>query len=164
MNIKRAFLAAVAVLMMPGLVMAQASNNTFSTIISDPMAGSPDMTITCDGGIPLTQTGAVGTTFTVTQLNTGTVCNVDLAGDLNSGYELDYFKCENGAGDTPAPVTDTGCEFTVETGTDAWSAQVWVTSAPVKYSVAVGWVIDPDLADGGIGGDAEVQMSCSGAA
>jgi hypothetical protein len=154
MNIKRAFLTAAAVLMVPGFAMAQ-STVTFSTLISDVAGGSPELTITCNGGVPLSQSGAMGTTFTVTLLNIGDVCSVDLTGDLAAGYEVDYFACVPGG-----TVTDTGCDFTMDDANATWQTQVWVQASPADFYVDVTWEISDD-ADEGTGDGTMLDVTCT---
>ena len=153
MNIKRAFLAAVAVLVVPSLAMAQ-STVTFSTLISDTDAGAPDMSLVCNGGLPLNQTAPIGTTFTVTEISVGDVCTVDLAGSLTDGYEVDYFVCTNGG-----TVTDTGCSFTMGDTADTFQTQVWVAESPADFNVMVDWEISDD-ADLGVGEGAMLSVYC----
>ena len=153
MNIKRAFLAAVAVLMVPGFAMAQ-STVTFSTLISNDLAGAPEMTITCNGGIPLSQSGAIGTTFTVTNIALGNECTVEMTGALNDGYEIDYTACLP-TGD-PRP---TGCFFIMVDGQTDNQTQVWVQESPADFYVDVAWTIS-DEADEGIGDSAMVEVMC----
>jgi hypothetical protein len=154
MNIKRAFLTAAAVLMVPGFAMAQ-STVTFSTLISDVAGGSPEMTITCNGGVPLSQSGAMGTTFTVTLLNIGDVCSVDLTGALADGYEVDYFACVPGG-----TVTATGCDFTMDDANTTWQTQVWVQASPADFYADVTWEIS-DEADEGVGDGTMLDVTCT---
>lgn len=149
MNIKRAFLAAVAVLLVPGYAMAQ-STNTFATSVTAAGggdAGTPSMTITCNGGIPLTQTAPAGTTFSVTELTNGTVCNVGLSSDLDTGWVAGSYTCS-----PSGTASASGCAFTVADGNTAWSTDVSAVPAPFDFEVTFSWDVsddaDPDITAG----------------
>jgi len=142
MNIKRAFLTAVAVLMVPGFAMAQ-SAVTFPTSVMPAEAGNPDLTLTCNGGLPLTQTAPAGVTFTVTDINLGDMCSIVMEGGLDTGWE-----------------TDTVCEFTMAEATE-YPCNIDATLIPVDFNVTVDWDISED-ADPGVGDDAMVEMMCDG--
>jgi hypothetical protein len=158
MNIKRALLAAVAVLMVPGYAMAQ-STNTFATAIVPAEAGTPDMTITCNGGIPLTQTAPAGTTFTVTELQIGTVCTVVMVSDLDADW-MAYSYWQGTDINSITPNATDYCEFTVADGNTAWVCAVEAIPTDFTYEVSVMWDISPE-ADPGIGENAEVSFTCN---
>jgi len=93
MSIKRAFLAATAALMVPGLAMAQVTA-TFPTTVdfSNNATDSVTATVTCNSGNPLTQSADIseagGVTFVVQELdiaNADFTCDVTMDG-LAEGY------------------------------------------------------------------------------
>ena len=135
-------------------------SNTFPTadiVAGGGDAGTPDITITCNAGLPLSQTAPVGTTFTVTQLSAGDVCTVALASDVDDGYEATGYSCPNGT----VLADMAGCEYTMGVASAAWPTTVQVAASPVEFSVDVDWDISED-ADPGIGAGATVEMVCSG--
>ncbi len=87
MNIKRAFLAASAAIMVPGLAMAQLAPTTFPTTIdfSNDFSGSVTATLTCNTGNPLEQSFEIsegaGVDFVIQEL--------DIAGDATCEITLD---------------------------------------------------------------------------
>ena len=134
-------------------------SNTFATSVlaaGGGDAGSPDVTISCNGGLPLSQTAAAGTTFTVTELNVGDVCTIELADDLESGWIADGYL----SGPAGSEVEDTSgaCTFSIGAAT-AWGCIVEAVPAPVDFSVTVDWEISDD-ADPGIGDGAMVAIYC----
>ncbi|MEE4219349.1 MAG: IPTL-CTERM sorting domain-containing protein [Xanthomonadales bacterium] len=133
--------------------------NTFATSVmaaGGGDAGSPDVTISCNGGIPLSQTAAAGTTFTVTELNVGDVCTIELADDLESGWIADGYL----SGPAGSEVEDLSgaCTFNIGAAT-AWGCIVEAVPAPVDFSVTVDWEISAD-ADPGTGDGAMVAIYC----
>jgi hypothetical protein len=131
-------------------------SNTFATAVTPAAAGSPEMTITCNGGLPLNQSGAAGTTFTVTELSVGDECTVGMSTDLESGYMAGSYTC------APSGVASTdGCTFTIEAGVTAWTTTVNAVAIPFDFYVTVDWDISPH-ADPGTGVGTEVVMSCLG--
>ena len=81
MNIKRAFLAAIAVLMMPAYAMAQ---NTFPTSIefTNGGTGSATATLTCNSGVPLQQSFQIsennGVGFVVAGMVATSECSITI--------------------------------------------------------------------------------------
>jgi hypothetical protein len=81
MNIKRAFLAAIAVLMMPAYAMAQ---NTFPTTIefTNGGQGSATATLTCNSGVPLQQSFQIseldGVAFVVAGMVAASDCEITI--------------------------------------------------------------------------------------
>jgi hypothetical protein len=81
MNIKRAFLAAIAVLMMPAVAMAQ---NTFLTGVefTNDGDGTALATITCNSGVPLVQSFTISegnpVGFVVAGIIEGSTCEITL--------------------------------------------------------------------------------------
>ena len=140
MNIKRAFFTATAILMVPGF----ASAATFPTDVNPVAAGSPDLTITCNAGLPLTQTAPAGTTFTVTELAVDDVCEIVMAGDLESGWE-----------------SDDSCSTTIVDPDGSYPCTIVATPTPYDYYVSVSWDISED-ADPGTGSSAVVNLMCTG--
>jgi hypothetical protein len=150
MNIKRAFLTAAAVLMVPGFAMAQ-STVTFSTAIDPTEAGTPDVTVSCNGGLPLTQTAPLGTTFTVTELNVGDVCSVTES-DLDSDWMAHGYSCAGVVGTDP-------CEYTMVDGTDSFSTVVVAVPVAFEYTANLTWEISED-ADPGVEDGAMLMATC----
>lgn len=135
-------------------------SNTFPTsdiVAGGGDAGTPDMTVSCNGGLPLTQTAPVGTTFTVTELTAGDVCTVALASDVDTGYEATGYTCSGGM------VLDdmAGCSYTMGVASAAWNTVVQIAASPVTFSVDVDWDISVD-ADQGVGDGAMVEVMCMG--
>lgn len=157
MNIKRAILAAVAVLLVPGYAMAQ-STVTFATSVTGAGggdAGSPEMTISCNGGIPLSQSAAAGTTFSVTNINVGDVCTVALSGDLDEGWTADAYVC------TPTGVSSaSGCAFTMDDTNTAFATDVTAVPAPFDFEVTYSWDVSDD-ADPGITDGVMIETMCA---
>ena len=150
MNIKRAFLTAAAVLMVPGFAMAQ-STVTFSTAIDPTEAGAPDVTVSCNGGLPLTQTAPIGTTFTVTEINVGDVCTV-MSDDLDSDWMAHGYSCAGDVGADP-------CEYTMVDGTDNFDTLVVAVPVPFEYTANLMWEISED-ADPGVEDGAMLVATC----
>ena len=150
MNIKRAFLTAAAVLMVPGFAMAQ-STVTFSTAINPTEAGTPDITVSCNGGLPLTQTAPIGTTFTVTELNVGDVCTV-VSDDLSGDWMAHGYDCNGDVGTDP-------CEYTMVDGTDNFDTLVVAVPVPFEYTANLTWEISED-ADPGVEDGAMLMATC----
>jgi hypothetical protein len=133
MKTKLAFLAAVAAFVMPGLAMAQ-SSSTFPGSFTF-AAGGPDvdfdLTLTCNGGTPLTQTVSVGADETVnfTVIGAadiaGTTCDMTISGLPESGWDLD----DNDACEDIVPVADgaaPACLFTISpTPFGFWANITW---------------------------------------
>jgi hypothetical protein len=133
MKTKLAFLAAVAALTLPGLAMAQ-SSSTFPGSFTF-AAGGPDvdfdLTLTCNGGTPLTQTVSTGADETVnfTVIGAadvaGTTCDMTISGLPESGWDLD----DNGACEDIVPVADgaaPSCLFTI-------------SPTPFSFWANIGW-------------------------
>ena len=91
MNIKRAFLAAAAVLMVPSLAMAQTTATFLTSLdITNDAAASLNVELTCNSGNPLVQdfdlSDGESVTFSVANLDTDTAtCSINLSG-LSAGY------------------------------------------------------------------------------
>ena len=112
MNFKRAFLTALAVVMAPGLAMAQ-SNITIPTTLDV----TPDVpqtvvftaTATCNGGTPLVQSAPItdggSVNFSVLNVPAGTTCGVTLSG-IPAGWEAN--SCS-----FPTLVAENVCALTV---------------------------------------------------
>ena len=155
MNIKRAFLTAAAVLMVPGYAMAQTVTATFDTTIvfTNGFDGSVNVELACDGGNPLTQDAdiseAMGVQFSVENLDLATrTCSITLTG-LASGYELtdasDDCVFSNVAQDADVLEESNICDL---------------EAAPVSsnFSVDIDWL---GVDDGSISQDASVTLSCA---
>ena len=148
MNIKRAFLAAAAALMVPGFAMAQTVDATFDTSIdfSNDFDGSVNVELTCNGGTPLVQDADISegspVQFTVLSLDTATrTCSIAIS-DLASGYE-----------------TATDCEFVGGTNLEASNTcDIVATPMESEIDVFVDWtgVDDPSISQ-----FAELEISCS---
>ena len=138
MNIKRAFLAATAALMVPGLAMAQLAPTTFPTTVTftNGATGSIDVTVTCNSGNPLTQTASIteasGVEFVVQELdiaNPAFTCDVTLDG-LTEGYTTPTV-CSFGEGIDQTPLAASNpCDFEADpepnifSVTKAWEGDV----------------------------------------
>ena len=132
--------------------------NTFPTsavVAGGGDAGTPDMTITCDSGLPLTQTAPVGTTFSVTELAAGSMCTVVLASDVDDGYEATAYTCTGG---TVLPEM-AGCSYTTGVGAAAFDTVVQIAAESVDFEVTVMWEVSQD-ADPGVGEMAQVGLGC----
>lgn len=153
MNIRRTFLTAIAVLMVPGFAMAQ-STVTFDVGVDfdglddvDAAGLMVEATVTCNAGIPLSSTAMVGqaaadrVAFTVTEFTPGS-CDVTFADVPYDGWQYDG---------------DQSC--TGLTASDSCTALV--VPAPVAFEVTVDWEISED-ADPGVGAGAFVIMACGG--
>ncbi|MEE4219264.1 MAG: IPTL-CTERM sorting domain-containing protein [Xanthomonadales bacterium] len=153
MNIKRAFLTAVAVLMVPGFAMAQ-STVTFDVGVE--FEGLTDLqaeglmveaTVTCNAGIPLSSSAMVGqadadrVAFSVTEFTPGT-CDVTFADVPYAGWDYD--------GDPSCLGLTADAECTA-----------MVVVVPVDFVVSVDWDISED-ADPGVGNGAMVEIMCDG--
>lgn len=151
MNIKRAFLAAVAVLMMPGFAMAQ---STVSFDVGVEFDGLTDMdaagleveaTVSCNAGIPLVQTAMVGqadadrVSFTVSEFVPGS-CDVTFADVPYTGWDYDG---------------DPSCLGLV--GGETCTAMV--IAAAVMFTADVDWTFSDD-ADVSLADDAVLEMWC----
>jgi hypothetical protein len=154
MNIKRAFLAAVAALMVPGFVMAQSTVTfdvgvTFDGLDDAAAAGlEVEATLSCNAGIPLTQSAMVGqatadrVTFSVTSFTPGS-CDVNFA-----PVPYDGWAYEPGSGSCTGLVGGETCTANI-------------VADEVQFSVNVGWMLGED-ADDSVGATAEVTLSCMG--
>lgn len=132
--------------------------NTFPTsavVAGGGDAGTPDMTITCDSGLPLTQTAPVGTTFSVTELAAGSMCTVVLASDVDDGYEATGYTCTGG---TVLPEM-AGCSYTMGVGAAVFDTVVEIAAEAVDFEVTVMWEVSDD-ADPGVGEMAQVGLGC----
>ena len=155
MNIKRAFLAAAAVLMMPGLALAQ-STNTFDTFnTSNTTAANLPVTATCNSGFPLTQDAATPVNFTVSEVSAGATCSVVLDGDLPSGTTLVGYIADGGA------LSLTGCDYTITNavGEVNHTCEIQTTTTTFGFSVTVDWVTNPNAPEGAYE-DAMVNLEC----
>ncbi|MEE4219265.1 MAG: DUF11 domain-containing protein [Xanthomonadales bacterium] len=126
---------------------------TFATSIDPVEAGTPDVTISCNGGLPLTQTAPVGTTFTVLELTEGVVCTVTM-GDLDGDWVGHVYEC-SGTG----VATETGCEFTIDAEALASTVNILAIPAAFEYTANLTWEISPD-ADPGIEDNAMLMATC----
>ena len=86
---RRALIVVIILGSVPSLVYPQATK-TFATSaeFDGPYTLVPEVTVMCNGGIPLVQTAAAGTTFTVNELIEGAVCTVEQSQD--DGYSTSY--------------------------------------------------------------------------
>ena len=156
MNIKRAFLAAVAVLMMPGLAMAQ-STNTFNTTLNltggDPMS-SVEATLTCNSGIPTVTVFNTPAIPSVLEVATGAVCNIVVTGDTPSGFEITGYVADGGTASL------TGCEYNITNGTTVnHTCEIQATLTESDFNVFVDWTISPD-ADPDVGQSTTATVRC----
>ena len=151
MNIKRAFLAAVAVLMVPGFAMAQ-STTTFPTTLNvnpDPGAVlSFTVTRSCNSGSPLSESTTIAdggsVTFTATDVAVGSSCVIGVAGgDIPAGWEANSCSITTiDAAEQPAcdlVITQTGFDFTVEVEFDDSASDA---SGPFSVDVTCENVLD----------------------
>ena len=167
MNIKRAFLAAVAVLMLPGAALAQ------STVTFDVGANffGADESVTaylvCNSGVPLEQEFVVGgpdrVNFAVTAFTPGS-CTVsfseapdgfDQTGvNVNGAAAVPFMDCvfdDTGAADNEAVVAATNmCTAVFQPG-------------DVEFTADVDWMFSDD-ADVSLADNAMLEMYCEGGA
>ena len=95
MNIKRAFMAAAAALMVPGFAIAQVAPTTFDTnlVVDQDYGDTVTVMLSCNAGVPLEQSFDIdpdnGVVFVVEELvaDANTVCTISLMG-LASGLSL----------------------------------------------------------------------------
>ena len=152
MNIKRAFLAAAAVLMVPGFAMAQ-DTATFDTSISytNGDTGSVNVELVCNAGNPLSQdfdiAPGAGVMFTVANL------------DLTSTT----LECTIGLSGLDAAYTATGCTFNAAGTPVAASNTCAITAMPsasnFELKVMFDGVTDPSIDQG-----YDAKIECTNAA
>ena len=126
---------------------------TFATSVDPIDAGTPDVTLSCNAGLPLVQTAPVGTTFTVKELREGDVCTVTM-GDLDGDWVGHVYEC-SGTG----VATESGCEFTIDAEAVASTVNVLAIPAAFEYTANLMWEISPD-ADPGIEDGAMLMATC----
>ena len=126
---------------------------TFATSIDPIDAGTPDVTLSCNAGLPLVQTAPVGTTFTVKELREGDICTVTM-GDLDGDWVGHVYEC-SGTG----VATESGCEFTIDAEAIASTVNVLAIPAAFEYTANLTWEISPD-ADPGIEDGAMLMATC----
>jgi hypothetical protein len=141
MNIKRAFIAATAALVLPGLAMAQTSFPT-SIDFTNGNDGTVNVELTCNSGNPLVQdfdiSEAGGVTFIVNGLVDGSNCSVALSG-LDTGYEITSLPCDF------AGITATGgpyaCDMVAEPMSSTFTiVKEWVgAGADISTMADVKW-------------------------
>jgi hypothetical protein len=98
MNLKRAFLILIAAMLLPGLAMAQSSDIDLSFAVTkeftDNNPGSVLVTITCNTGLPLTQSAQVSDldpiVFVVTAIPDIDIVECSITEDGESGYTAGY--------------------------------------------------------------------------
>jgi len=146
MNIKRAFLAAAAVLMLPGFAMAQ-STLTFDTTVSfmDDNDATVKATLTCNNGVPLVQFLDIspdsGVNFVVTEFDLGNPdysCEIEIT-DV-TGYVV-YEADANGDFTEPTCVFDSDDEDGFNNLDDTNSCDFLLAAAPVTVSITKEWVM-----------------------
>ena len=137
MNMKRAFLAAVAVfVMVPGLVMAQGATTfpgSFTFSPDGPAEAEFNLALTCNGGTPLSQEIAVSANevvnFSVLNAESaGAICDFALTGLPDTGWDLsDNGNCTDiAAVDGVMP----GCIFVIEpTPFNFWANVAWMSNS-----------------------------------
>lgn len=91
MNLKRAFLILIAAMLMPGLAMAQVTLNFAVTKeFTDNNPSSINVTITCNTGIPLTQSADItendGVVFVVAEIPDVDIVECSITEDGEAGY------------------------------------------------------------------------------
>jgi hypothetical protein len=134
MNIKRAFLAAIAVLMMPAYAMAQ---NTFLTSVefTNSGLGTATATITCNSGIPLVQDHPIseleGVGFVVAGMIIDSECSIGLT-DV-PGYVI---RAESNGLDTGSR-----CFFDIDVLDDTDLCSFIAAPLPFVYQVAKIWPV-----------------------
>ncbi len=153
MNIKRAFLAASAAIMLPGLVMAQVTA-TFPTNISFTNGDTAEIlaTLTCNTGNPLVQSFLIsegnGVDFVVQELDIAaatTTCFITVGG-LADGY-LET-ECSFGIGDDLTPLAEVN------------PCGLLATPLPSVFVVTKAWEnAGPDILYA-----AEIEVGCTNAA
>mgnify|MGYP001821836797 CR=1 FL=1 len=154
MNIKRAFLAAAAVLMMPGLALAQSTNTFDTTATITGGTGELDVTLTCNSGFPLSQDATTPVNFSVSEVSTGATCTLVLNGDVPSGFEITGYIADGG---TPSL---TGCEYDITNGNNVFhTCEIQATVTESDFNVFVDWTISPD-ADPDVGQGTTATVRC----
>jgi len=156
MNIKRAFLAAAAVLMMPGLALAQSTNtfDTTATIVGG--MGELPATLSCNGGIPLeAQSASTPVIFSQLAVPAGVECSIIVdSGDIADGVVVTGYVADGGASSM------TGCEYVIANGdTVNHTCEITAEVTSGSFNVTVDWTISPD-ADPDVGAGAEVVVEC----
>jgi len=123
MNIKRAFFAAIAVSMMPAIAMAQTFFPT-TVMLTNGADATVSATITCNSGIPLTQTSAISNTspitFTVADLPVGSMC--DIVATSVGGY-----------------TAASDCSFTTIADQDTYSCDFEMSPNPFVFTITKHW-------------------------
>ena len=154
MNIKRAFLAAAAVLMMPGLVMAQSTNTFDTTATITGGTGELPVTLTCNSGFPLTQDATTPVNFSVAEVSTGATCTIVLNGSVPSGFEITGYIADGGA------PSMTGCEYDITNGNTVFhTCEIQATVTESDFNVFVDWTVSPD-ADPDVGQATTATIRC----
>lgn len=139
MNIKRAFLAASAAVMLPGLAMAQLAPVTFPTTVdfSNNADAIVTVTLTCNTGTPLVQSFDIsegsGVDFVIQELDIAaatTACDVTMDG-LASGY-TSATVCSFGSVAPAVPLAETNpCNFTAQPVASLFEVyKVWENTDP----------------------------------
>jgi len=144
MNIKRAFLAATAVLMLPGFAMAQ-STLTFDTSITfaDTNDATVTATLTCNNGVPLVQSLAIspgqGVNFVINEFeldNEAYSCEIEITGITGYGAAASANTYNTGSTCLFDSVDDEGFfDNMLVTNTCAFV----MTAAPVLVSITKKW-------------------------
>jgi hypothetical protein len=166
MSINRLLLILLAALLLPGLALAQsratfAVTKIFSDSNTSPLTGNANVTITCNTGLPLTQSkvinAAAGVTFVVESFVAGTMnCNVTEA--TVPGYTAaDYQASGTGSG-TPSD-TVTKCTFSNVGNLDAWACEITNDPTPVAVIVNKEWVIEGQGGDS-VDSDYTIRLNC----
>ena len=145
MNMKRAFLAAVAVfVMVPGLAMAQ-SSSTFPgsfTFVPEGPDVEFDLTLTCNGGTPLEQSISAAADETigfvvVGAFEAGATCDFSISGLPETGWDL----TDNGACEEVAAVEDGAaaeCVFEISpTPFNFWADLSWTANSESGSEIPV---------------------------
>lgn len=159
MNIKRAFFAATAAMVLPGLAMAQTEFPTTIDFTND-NTGTVNVELTCNSGNPLVQdfdiSEAGGVTFVVNGLVDGSNCSIALS-DLDEGYVATSDPCTWTG--IVVGETDTSCDITAEPVANVWTpSKEWVDVGPdVSQTAEFDWFctnasITTDGDDTGFGG------------
>ena len=155
MNNKRAFIAAAAVLMMPGLVMAQSTNTFNVTNVSNVASANLPVTMTCNSGFPLTQEASTPVNFSVSEVSAGATCSAVLSDDLPSGTTLVGYTTEDGT------TSLTGCDWDITNavGEVNHSCVIETDTETQDYNVTVTWSLNPNAPESAYE-DAVVNLQC----
>ena len=146
MNLKRAFLILIVAMLLPGLAMAQVTLRFgVSKNFTDENPNSIEVTISCNTGLPLTQSANIteldGVAFVVEEVAIVDGVECVITEDGEAGYDAIYSAndAEPGVGGFDGCYYDAG--GAVDNLTDLNSCEIVNDPAPVPVIVTKKWVI-----------------------